>query len=1226
MANFALTTGDPPSELISSVNYLLATQGQGANVDLGNTLQANVISGQITTAIDPNYLAYLYQYMDVRYADSADGSVNFSTSPTNRLYFGVRNYSQGNIANLSVFTTTSTWTCPANVTTISMLMVGGGGAGGSGGQGGGGGGGAVYYSSNVSVTPNVTYTITVGAGGSPSLTAQANGSATSFSFTSNSTLIYTVLGGGGGGGELSSGANASVARNGGSGGGGSHPYFANGVNGYNSGFNLNGANTIQSSTYGYGQGTNGGAGRGQQPGVYGTGSNLVSSSDFILVGGGGGGANVAGQDYSWTPFGTFGGGYLTAGNGGAGFGSNITGNLTYYGGGGAGGLRPGYGSLFYTVGAGGIGGGQGNIPQLDGNVSGGGTINSGGGGAGVATATNSGPFKGGSGGSGIVILGVYENTSSSNPTDYIWTQVSGGGFGSNRFLYYQTNGGRQIQFQIDTSLPNFNFVQTQDAVTIDLDVITSTGAIDASTISVAYDNTQIFSRDVNNVWTPNINANGILQTNATITVTQANTILGQITRTINYNPNYANVTITGGSTTMPNIGVVEKDGYTYFCYYNPSDNGNLVVTGGNVVVDVFLVGGGANGQTINSLSMGGEGGEGKYYPNVTLVPGNHFVSLSGGGPTQFSNANLYGASAGTYTTSGFGNRRDPARGFSNTGAFAPYTVTVGNANVWFGGNGTPDPWGTIDWILEPPRDNNPKHYIQTGIYNNWYGDQVIYDSNGLAWFGGGGGSNQSQFTTPGPYPAGSPGYGGLGGGGSGGGSIYPYAGNLNPANYWTGPGIYGGGGSASTTYAGALVKTFGSSGIAIIRVNNNYLSQWWIDGNTAADIDGNNFIFGSNVTSDTNFFQPIVYSNSSAYSNIAASLSVAVVTAGQQGNVGIQGNRGFIPLAYILTPSSPAVASNATLSGWFSANRDNVSPPIGTGFTPELGDTAQFFYAAGNVSAFKTYDGTGWSNVTGQVIDGNVLVSGTVTANKLAANDIYALNIQSTSATLGSNTSPGFWLQANTGNARFGGGINVGNNLTVGNSATIGTNLIVGANANIGANLFVTGLITTGNLNNNTVNTTTITSNAISFLTGFQDNSDVITIHPNTSLYSLTNTISVTTTVTNTKVLVSGQVTWITLANTATSSEFWTTNVGIRMYDSSVGLTYILTFEEKAFEPGYAGNLIQGDQAYYETGIVLTLANIATYNFGLYGKVGGNANVYLTDGINRRNSVSSLKR
>ena len=64
---------------------------------------------------------------------------------------------------------------------------------------------------------------------------------------------------------------------------------------------------------------------------------------------------------------------------------------------------------------------------------------------------------------------------STNPADYIWTQVTGG-FGTTKFLWYITTGGRQIQFSISTSLPNSGWVQ-DDGTSIDLDIISGTGGV-----------------------------------------------------------------------------------------------------------------------------------------------------------------------------------------------------------------------------------------------------------------------------------------------------------------------------------------------------------------------------------------------------------------------------------------------------------------------------------------------------------------------------------------------------------------------------------------------------------------------------------------------------------------------------------------------------------------------------------------------------------------------------
>jgi hypothetical protein len=79
---FALD-GDPsPSELSNAVNYLLGNLVTG--------LAANETTGQI---IAPGgiVVAYIYKYLAVKYADSFDGSVGFSNSPTNKAYYGLRN-------------------------------------------------------------------------------------------------------------------------------------------------------------------------------------------------------------------------------------------------------------------------------------------------------------------------------------------------------------------------------------------------------------------------------------------------------------------------------------------------------------------------------------------------------------------------------------------------------------------------------------------------------------------------------------------------------------------------------------------------------------------------------------------------------------------------------------------------------------------------------------------------------------------------------------------------------------------------------------------------------------------------------------------------------------------------------------------------------------------------------------------------------------------------------
>jgi hypothetical protein len=82
---FALDSNPSTSELSEAINYLLG--------NFGANISADPNSGEITGPTG-NVIAYLYKYLAVKYADSADGLLNFSDSPTNRLYYGTRNSNQ----------------------------------------------------------------------------------------------------------------------------------------------------------------------------------------------------------------------------------------------------------------------------------------------------------------------------------------------------------------------------------------------------------------------------------------------------------------------------------------------------------------------------------------------------------------------------------------------------------------------------------------------------------------------------------------------------------------------------------------------------------------------------------------------------------------------------------------------------------------------------------------------------------------------------------------------------------------------------------------------------------------------------------------------------------------------------------------------------------------------------------------------------------------------------
>lgn len=236
-----------------------------------------------------------------------------------------------------IFTSSGTWTCPAGVTSIHVQVFGAGGAGGAGGDGAGGGGGAGGHmkSSTLSVTPGITYTITVGTGGKATTTTGGTGGPTSFSSLlsadggTGGSISSAGSGGTGGGGPGGNGANGGTGSYGGNGGKGKRSTSDSSIagDGIAAAGGDGAAGTAGSGAYG------GGAGGGGFGGKGGNGGNGTTS-----LGGGGGG----------------GGGYGVNGNGGNGGNSGT--NNGVVGGTGAGGGGGGAGAVGSSNGAGGNGG------------------------------------------------------------------------------------------------------------------------------------------------------------------------------------------------------------------------------------------------------------------------------------------------------------------------------------------------------------------------------------------------------------------------------------------------------------------------------------------------------------------------------------------------------------------------------------------------------------------------------------------------------------------------------------------------------------------------------------------------------------------------------------------------------------------------------------------------------------------------------------------------------
>ncbi|ALO45170.1 DUF6701 domain-containing protein [Pseudohongiella spirulinae] len=274
--------------------------------------------------------------------------------------------SGGNISTqgpytVHVFNSNGTFTPPAGLTSLDVLVVGGGGGGGST-YGGGGGAGGLRWETGVTVN-QPSYNVVIGAGG-----AGGNGI----------TTTNDPSGNGQNGGDSSFGSI--VAEGGGYGQGGAQSTGSGGDGGSGGG---GGGITTGSARPGgngtVGQGNDGGDGNGS------TGNNNRS-------GGGGGGAGAAGAN------GTNGAG----GDGGIGsdfsavFGTGV-GDSGWFAGGGGGGKRSGGSSLGGDGGTGG-GGAGGGAQDPAATI---GQANTGGGGG---ASGGSGGTPGAAGGSGIVIV------------------------------------------------------------------------------------------------------------------------------------------------------------------------------------------------------------------------------------------------------------------------------------------------------------------------------------------------------------------------------------------------------------------------------------------------------------------------------------------------------------------------------------------------------------------------------------------------------------------------------------------------------------------------------------------------------------------------------------------------------------------------------------------------------------------------------------------------------
>jgi hypothetical protein len=202
-------------------------------------------------------------------------SVNFATTAGNGGVTSVNSLSGAVSLPIGVqgqaFTSSGTFTIPANITNLKVTVVGGGGGGSSdtnpqSGKGGGAGGAAISYLTGL--TPGNTLTVTVGAGGSGGVFGSATGNNGSASTVSSGTQsITTITAGGGFGGPPSGNPGSGGTSSGGTinitGGGGAAGAGGNGSGMGGSSIFGGGGRGAQGSQNG-GNGSTGGGGGGAQ--------------------------------------------------------------------------------------------------------------------------------------------------------------------------------------------------------------------------------------------------------------------------------------------------------------------------------------------------------------------------------------------------------------------------------------------------------------------------------------------------------------------------------------------------------------------------------------------------------------------------------------------------------------------------------------------------------------------------------------------------------------------------------------------------------------------------------------------------------------------------------------------------------------------------------------------------------------------------------------------------
>ena len=265
---------------------------------------------------------------------------------------------------------------------------------------------------------------------------------------------------------------------------------------------------------------------------------------------------------------------------------------------------------------------------------------------------------------------------SSNPADYIWYQATGG-FGTTKFLFYETSGGRQINFVVATTTPGTSYVQ-ESGPAIDLDVVTNSTATAAAAAAQATANTALA-----NAATADATANTALTT--------ANNKLSKIGADVLQGPislNTASTILVGTTTTGVAIGtsgiIGRKAGVTTFSVANTGDAifaGALDAATGTFAGSLSA----ATGTFSGSLSAA----TGTFAGSLSAATGSFTGNISGAANINITGSGIFG---GATSSGGFGTFAVVANsGYSANGGIIGYSNIAFNGAIM--GRGSGSAWG-----------------------------------------------------------------------------------------------------------------------------------------------------------------------------------------------------------------------------------------------------------------------------------------------------------------------------------------------------------------------------------------------------------------------------------------------------------------------------------------------------------------------------------------------------